>query len=729
MKNIPKTRLAVAVAAALGASVPMQDAGAVNLATDGIGEIAIAPYYTTRDGWQTLVNLTNTTQHPVVVKLRVHEAWNSRDVFDISILMSAFDNFTALVTQDANDAPVFRVVDTDTCSAPLGTTQAAPGDTLSTRDWPLSPYAYGGVDPSTGVQADREWDGGPTESSRLREGYIEFLVQGHYTNDGGANDVVNLDDDEDGNGIKWDDSPGELIEAHACSALDTMFSTRERVLEAAQFAGEPINALKFNYRLINVNRGVEAGGSATTWANFFNPAKTAVGSPVDGVVRSGDGAGVVGNPGIYGILDDNAAGVPAAPTSECTITRGDERSQNGSSYGEIEWNPDDASATAGGTALEGVGSCLNLITAQTRFDFLEPSLNDAYPVRARGWVDRYNFAMRPANLDTDTGALVAEGRYGQGTPDADGLLPTTSSFPQDQGVAPHGSIRGIDAVSLTIQRSAVINEWASVPASADGIGVQTDWIINFPTKTFYVDQDPGVSGPWPVASTMSTVSGIGMQAGLIPGDRDEAYYTNGIYDDGDGEGVLGGPVGPPAVAVGDSRITNVPYAPFSQAFITTSSNSVVVNDTGSCVGVAYNAYNRAESTLGSGGGSIPSPAPALPGDDICYETNVLAFNTSGPLSSEVQTIVDTGDLGDNGWLHLSFTDDSAQAVDGTVQDATVGGLVGWSGLPTIGFVVKQRNVGYVGGNYASSMDHGFRRQCNTGTALFACPPVLDLDPD
>ena len=34
-----------------------------------IGEVAIAPYYTTRDGWMTLINLTNTRPVPIVVKV------------------------------------------------------------------------------------------------------------------------------------------------------------------------------------------------------------------------------------------------------------------------------------------------------------------------------------------------------------------------------------------------------------------------------------------------------------------------------------------------------------------------------------------------------------------------------------------------------------------------------------------------------------------------------------
>ena len=97
--------------------------------------------------------------------------------------------------------------------------------------------------------------------------------------------------------------------------------------------------------------------------------------------------------------------------------------------------------------------------------------------------------------------------------------------------------------------------------------------------------------------------------------------------------------------------------------------------------------------------------------------------------------MNTGALGPNGWLHLSFTDDAADAswsaAGGTVQAGTIGGLAGWSGLPTTGFVVKQRNVGSVSGNYASSMDHGYRRTCDGANWAVPgnCPAVLAIDPN
>jgi hypothetical protein len=682
----------LAVAASLGGVFLAPQAEAVNLSTDGVGEVAIAPYYTTRDGWQTLINLTNTTEHPLVVKVRIHEAWNSRDVFDITILMSKFDSFTALLTESGG-VPVFRSVDTDTCTAPLGTTQAKAGDPLPQREWKLNNFAYGGgPQPS----AAREWDGGPKDIDRLREGYVEFLAMGHYTNDGGPNDVVNLTADENGDTNPKNDSPGELIEAHDCSGLDTMFSSRANVLTAAQFAGEPLNALKFNYRLINVGRGMEAGGAATTWANFFNPGT----NHIDGEVKSGDGTA-----NDFGINPDPNVADSTGTLLACSISRGAERSTATAQPGTIEWNPDTTTAV---DAASGQGSCMNLITAQNTFDFLEPSLNDAFPVVAHGWVDRYNNELELMN--PMAAALIAEGREG-----LTGVFPQLAGGTLGGGTEVGRSVRGIDAVSLTIQRSAVINEWA-FNTDASG-GVATDWIVTFPTKTFYVDQDGRVN------STALHLTGFGQQAGLVAGDRDEAYYTNGTG------------AAPPVL---NTNVVDVPYAPFSQPFITLGGPPAVVNtnNTGSCVGVQYNVYDRAQNTLAAGGGSIPSPAPPIPGADICYEANVLQFDGGVVLGSQVSNTVDTGNLGINGWLHLSFTDASANATgSGTIQAGTAGGLLGWSGLPVTGFVVKERTVGSVSGNYASSMDHGYRRMCDPSSTGWPaanagnCPAVIAIDPD
>ncbi|QBQ53556.1 hypothetical protein [Nitrosococcus wardiae] len=386
------------------------------------------------------------------------------------------------------------------------------------------------------------------------------------------------------------------------------YFTKANILEAAQQFGEPLNSLKYNYRLLNPGRGVEVAGSAVTWANFYNPGARGLTVLPDATVAP-DGESL------------------HADNTDCDITRGDERD------GTTEWEP------AGGVDPD--LSCMNLITAQAPFDFLEPSLNDAYPAVGNWWNDGTNAAV----------SLVAN---------------SVDSY-RTTGGSP--SIRGVDAVSATIQRSAMINEWSSEAA----LGVVTDWVVTFPTKGFYVDQ------------------GAGRQFAVIEGDRDEAVYTG----------------------------FQVPYPPFAEAF-----GQKVEDDPSSaesCNQVRFARYDRLENTISVTGDVIPSPAPVLPVDDLCYESNVVSFNSGSALGAADALVIDTTPLlpSEAGWMRLELNVDDAADATGTVTMTTSeglsvpgnnGGLDGWSGLPAIGFMIKQRTFeGNVSKNFASSIDHGFER--------------------
>ena len=591
MKTFGKTRLSLAVGAALMAS----SVGAVNISSDGIGEVAISPYYTVRDGWQTLINLTNTSDVPVVVKVRIHEAWNSRDVLDFNVALSAFDVWSARLVESAdNTGAELDVSDTDTCTIP----QAIDG-------LPLSTLGVGGLD-DRGNSND---DLGPQDADRLREGYIEFIVMGHAERDTSydseASEAARLD------------RVGGAIENHDCGIVELAFNDTN-ILNTAQQFGEPINVLKFNYRLLNAAMGVEAGGAATTWANFYNPA-----GGMDGEID----------------FTMNAA---------CTLQRGAERDGlNATWVSGPDWDP------AGGA-----GSCMNLISPQTPYGFLEPSLNDAYPMVGNWFDDASNMVQSVMNVHATVG-----------------------------GQAP--GWRGVDAVSATIQRSAVINEWSSNPT----LGVASDWVVTFPTKTFYVDQ------------------GLGRQFGIVPGDRDEAGIQSSVANTG----------------------LAVPYPPFAEAFTTSVAGSeptqVERSLAGSCSQISFERFDREENTLGQQGGVVPSPAPSLPVDEICYEANVLTFNGGNALGSPNSLDVDTSGLSPNtnGWMRLNLDVDTS--ADPTAINANGNGLPGgnggWAGLPVTGFMVKTRSYGDVTRNNASSMDHGYERWCNDNATPGTCVVLPD----
>jgi hypothetical protein len=266
-------------------------------------------------------------------------------------------------------------------------------------------------------------------------------------------------------------------------------------------------------------------------------------------------------------------------------------------------------------------------------------------------------------------------------------------------------LRGVDALSATMQRATVINEWS---LNAD-TGSETTWVVTFPTKTFYVDQ------------------GEGRQFGINARER-----PNSVLAEVDGSGNVldasGNPVYDASGNVLDDRepaLRDAPYPPFAESFS--------AGDNGeSCVRVSYTRFDRAENTpeAPSNGGTVISPAPAnvAPVEELCYEANVLTFSKDGasnpgPFDSPNAVTLDMSDLAaTNGWMHLDLTL-SASANNSTSSGGLpiywwlFGGLFGnddedvirFSGLPVLGFMLKQRDLGDPSNNYASSTAHSYTR--------------------
>ncbi|MGH8498488.1 MAG: hypothetical protein ACRERV_06760, partial [Methylococcales bacterium] len=120
MKSFSMKCSGLAFALAITGAMFAPAAEAVNLATDGIGEVGVAPYYTVRSGWLSLINITNTADESVVVKVHFLEARNSRDVFNFTIALSPFDVFTAII-RDTALGPQLEVTDLDPVTGALDT--------------------------------------------------------------------------------------------------------------------------------------------------------------------------------------------------------------------------------------------------------------------------------------------------------------------------------------------------------------------------------------------------------------------------------------------------------------------------------------------------------------------------------------------------------------------------------------------------------------------------------
>ena len=401
------------------------------------------------------------------------------------------------------------------------------------------------------------------------------------------------------------------IEGFGCGGLDTAFSQQQapnglpHILNTARQFGEPINALRVVYALVNPVRGVEVDGIVTTWANFYN--------------RSGAPKVATISP------EENAA---------CSVER-----SRVDGEGRARWFP-------GGEA----GSCRNLISAQTEYASLEPSLNDAYPAIAWWW--------------NDEGAYPSYSR-----PTAMTVFDTDGSGLQPSQRRP----RGVDALSLTIQSAAIVNEWSS----NDALGVSTDWIVTTPTKPFYVD------------------------GGASPTDLGPGPYS-ALSDRREG------------VRIEDAEL---PYPPFIRVFGQDSGEEAAdPRDTaGSCVLYGYFLHDYYDRTGNEGSYAVVSASPP-PRGQICLNASVLAFDERsglGPKRRQGEFTTGIEELWSPkqsaGWLRLNLSNGpglEARQIDGPL----VGAVEIHRGLPVVGFAVKQRSFGSVTSNYASSIPHSYVRE-------------------
>lgn len=192
------------IGVAVGAAFAVQPAVAQTVSDDGQGSAIVVPYYTVNDGWRTLVNLTNTSENSIVVKFRLHESRNSRDVLDFNIALSPRDVWTATIQESANGRP--ELVTTDrSCTIPL-----------SVRDngATASELAYSNefVD-HTGSNGD---------VMRTREGYIKVLVMGETDGSGRAPGSVSANFPGD---IAYD-AEHVAGEPRNCGRVNNSFSAR-----------------------------------------------------------------------------------------------------------------------------------------------------------------------------------------------------------------------------------------------------------------------------------------------------------------------------------------------------------------------------------------------------------------------------------------------------------------------------------------------------------------------
>ena len=123
MKFFKKTTLSAALLAASVMGVSQQAsanldvdpgiaaAGDPYVSNNHLGQVLIFPYYTVRGGKKSVINVFNTSDRTVAVKVRFHESHNSRDVLDFNLVLSPFDKWAGTVSEGGNGGAIFKSTD------------------------------------------------------------------------------------------------------------------------------------------------------------------------------------------------------------------------------------------------------------------------------------------------------------------------------------------------------------------------------------------------------------------------------------------------------------------------------------------------------------------------------------------------------------------------------------------------------------------------------------------
>jgi len=174
MKVMRKTRISVALAAALAGVGASTQVMAVNKSADDIGDAFIGPYYTTRGGWSTDFTVINTSNSTVPIKVRFHEANNSRDVLDFIVVLSPQDMVQAIVQEGPNGPRLsFPAQGETSCVVPQPTGRD-PNGSGGYFDFSNAHYTNENQDYPQGADNDLEYG----SIDRAREGYFTIIEMG-----------------------------------------------------------------------------------------------------------------------------------------------------------------------------------------------------------------------------------------------------------------------------------------------------------------------------------------------------------------------------------------------------------------------------------------------------------------------------------------------------------------------------------------------------------------------
>ncbi|GAB3281298.1 hypothetical protein [Parahaliea aestuarii] len=210
-------------------------------AGNDLGDLALIPYYSVRDGFVTGVHITNTSDLTQVVKVRMRRGTDSMDALDFNLVLSPKDVWTGFIAAEGDDV-VFNTTD-NSCTAPATTNGkfVMPGIYREDADEGyIEIIGMGSADDSQPIytSALHDSDGVPADCDAVRD---NFFRGGVATTKKGVIDGLT--------------SVQRLDSTKATLGLNTYADTGD--------------ALKVSYFLRNAERGTEFGNSATHITGFL----------------------------------------------------------------------------------------------------------------------------------------------------------------------------------------------------------------------------------------------------------------------------------------------------------------------------------------------------------------------------------------------------------------------------------------------------------------------------
>ncbi|MCF6289096.1 MAG: hypothetical protein L3J53_07680 [Proteobacteria bacterium] len=209
---------------------------AVNLSSDGTGQVLIFPYYTVNQGFNTLINLSNTTDEAKALRVRFRESANSREVFAFNLYLGPNDVWTGVLVHQSDDVQnAAMIISYDlSCTNPI----------IANNVFNNSQY--------TGTLLDRYG----ASDNRLREGFIEVIEMGVLTGDSAHATIIEAE------------SSAPVDCAKLRNAWDESSNNSYWITDATTDILAPSGGITGNIVLINVNDGIAIGEEPTAINDF-----------------------------------------------------------------------------------------------------------------------------------------------------------------------------------------------------------------------------------------------------------------------------------------------------------------------------------------------------------------------------------------------------------------------------------------------------------------------------